>query len=194
MSKELIIQEKLIPIFEQVDILVIASPKAVEKATEMLSQINLRLDEIETERTKVTEPLNKALKAENGRWKPIREKLEAARDSLRKGMTAYQTEQKRLAQIEEEKIIARVKEGKGNLTAETAVAKIEKIDKPEESVSTNSGSVKFRTVEKFELEDISKVPARYLLINETEVRIAMKDGLKLPGIRYYTEEMVINSR
>lgn len=194
MSKELTIQKEIDPILSQAKILVIATPKAVEKATELLSQINQKLDAIEEERTKVTEPLNKALKAENARWKPMREQLEEKRDILRKGLSSYQTEQKRIADDEAARIAARVGEGKGKLKAETAVAKMEEIERPEANVATASGSIKFRTVEKFALEEISKVPVLYLLLDEAAVRSAMKEGIKLPGIRYFSEEIPINSR
>ena len=72
-----------------------------------------------------------------------------------------------------------MKEGKGNLKLETAVSKIAEIDKPLENISVDSGSLKFREDEAFEIIDKKKVPMEYLVVDEVAFRKAMKAGVKL---------------
>lgn len=172
----------------------IASADDMTRAVEFLSELNKTNDKIVAEREKVTKPLNAALTAERARWKPTELKLTTAIAAMRSKISAWQTEQKRKADAEAEKIAARVGEGKGKLKPETASDKIAAIDTPAEAVSTESGQVKFRTVVKFELEDITKVPAEFLLLNETKVRTVLKENTRIPGLRYWEEEMPINLR
>jgi len=173
---------------------VIKSAKEMEKAVDILSQLNKINDKITAEKEKVTKPLNEALRTERARWKPAETILETAIAAIRKGITAFQTEQKKLADEEAEKIANRVGPGKGKFTPETAVAKLDAIDRPAESVETASGKVKFREVKKFEVMDITMLPVEYILPNETAIRKAMNSGINIPGVRYYEEQQVINLR
>lgn len=194
MSKEITIQKKVDPIVKKADDLEIKTPKHMEAATEMLSQLNKMGDNVEAEKMKVMRPLLDAQKAERGRWKPIETKLEEAIAIVRRKMTIYQTAAKKEADEEAARIAARVGEGKGKLKIETAIEKIADIKTPAASVATDAGMVKFRTDKKFEVMDITMLPTEYLLANETKIREAMKAGTELPGVRYYTEEVPVNSR
>lgn len=194
MSKELTIEQEVSPLAEQATALSISNPKEMEGAVTFLSQLNKMLDRIKAEKDKVMRPLLDATAAEHARWKPAETKLEAAIAIARKTITAYQTEQKRIADEEAEKIAARVAPGKGNLSAETAIKKMDAIKKPEESVTTDAGLAKFRTDKKCEVEDITKIPFEFLLADMVKIRAAMKAGQEIPGIRYFSEETVINFR
>jgi hypothetical protein len=189
-----IIQKVAHPLAEAASNFKIVDGDDMKEATAMLSDLNKQRDRVTEEKEKVTKPLNQALKAERARWKPLEDVLEGAIDALRRRMTSYQTQAKAEADAKADRIAARVGEGKGKLAPETAMRKLDEIEKPEEAVSTDAGQVKFRTVEKFEVIEISKLPWEYLTPNETKIREAMKAGLKLPGVRYYTEEVPMNFR
>lgn len=194
-DKQLIqVEKSYAPIVEKAESLKIVDEKSMEEAVELLSKANKGLDLITEEKEKVTKPLNEALKAERARWKPMETVLESAVSILRKGISAYQTEAKRKADLETAKLAERVGEGKGKLKAETAIRKMGEIEGPQAKVATASGSLKFRTEKKFEVVDMSKLPIEYLLPDEPAIRKAMKEGTELPGVRYYTEEVPINSR
>lgn len=188
------VEKSYAPIVEKAEALKITDEKSMEEAVELLSKANKGLDLITAEKEKITKPLNEALKAERGRWKPMETVLESAVSILRKGISAYQTEAKRKADEETARLAERVGEGKGKLKAETAIRKMGEIDTPAARVATTSGSLKFRTEKKFEVEDMSKLPLEYHLPDETAIRKAMKEGTELAGVRYYTEEVPINSR
>ena len=172
----------------------ITNAEEMTQAVSVLSTLNQTLDRLTEDKEKLTKPINTLLKEIRGRYKPFEEKLEEAIESVRKSMSAYQTEAKRLAKIEEDKIIARIGEGKGKLKVETAIKKMEDIEKPDQKVSTEEGLVKFRTVKKFEVEDISKIPLEFMIANEKAIREAMNDGKEITGVRYFTEEVPFNTR
>lgn len=163
-------------------------------ATEQLSQLKNFSDRITNEKEKVTKPLNEALKAERARWKPAETACEEAIEITRKKMGQYQTEQMRLAKIEEDKIADRVGQGKGFLKPETAAKKIDEIKRADVSVVADSGMVKFRTVKKFQIINESVVPRMYLIVNETAIRQAMLSGIAVEGVRYYEEQVPANFR
>lgn len=182
------------PITTQADELVIMDRESMAEAVELLSQANKMKDFVTTEREKVTKPLNEALKAERARWKPLETDLENGIANIRSKMGKYQTEADRKAKEKEASIAARIGEGKGKLKIETAVAKLASIETPDQEVSTDSGSVKFRTVQKFEIIDITMVPSEYLLPNEPLIRQAIAKAVEIPGIRYFEEQIPVNYR
>lgn len=193
-TKEIAITKEVAPLVKQAQDIKITDEKSLTSAVSFLSKLNTTLKSVTKEKEKVTKPLNEALKAERGRWKPFEDDLEKSIETVRRAMTNYQTEKNRIAEEEKSRIADRVGEGKGKLKVETAVKQMEAVDTPVNSISTNAGSVRFKTVKKFEVMDITMLPHEYILANETAIREAMKDGKELPGVRYYTEEVPWNGR
>lgn len=189
-----VITKQASPAVEKAEALEIRDAKTMTSATELLSELNQVSDRAEEEKQKTLKPANETVKQIRAQWKPLESALETAIGIIRKKMSAYQTEHKRIADEKAAKIEARVSEGRGNLKFDTAVAQIEKIDKPADLVEANAGSVKFRTDKKFEVVDLKALPIEYHLADEVAIRAAMKAGTELPGVRYYTEEVPINSR
>lgn len=160
----------------------------------LLSKLNQTLDSIELEEDTITAPAQAIIKRERERWAPYKKPLKSAIDALRAKMTQYQTLARKEEQEAKDAIAARVKEGRGNLTAETAMAKIDAVETPESKVSTEAGSLRFQTKPDFEVMDLSLVPIEYHLANEMEIRKAMKAGTQLQGVRYFTIEIPVNRR
>lgn len=173
---------------------VINTPKDMEKATEMLSILNKYSDQVTEKKESVTKPLNAALKAARELFKPLEAGLEEGIDMIRGAMTIYQTEKKKIADIEEAKIAARTKPGKGNLSLEKGMEKMDQIEKPAESITTENGAISFMTVKKFEVMDITLLPHTYILPDEVAIRKAMKEGVELPGVKYWEEQVPKNTR
>ena len=109
-------------------------------------------------------------------------------------MTRYQTDEMKRVADEKSKIENRIGEGKGKIGFETAVKKIENIEKPEQNVNVSNGSVGFVKTRKFLVENVSLLPVEYVLPNEVLIRNAMKTGIELPGVRYYDEMVPRNTR
>jgi hypothetical protein len=192
---DLTIYEKQInPITKKAEAIIIDDSRSMKDAVELLSTLNKKNDEITEEKEKVTKPLNEALKAERGRWKPFETILDGAIATLRSKISTYQTEQSRIAEAEAEKIAARTKEGKGNFSTETAIKKLQEIEKPEEAVSTDAGTVKFRTRPKLVIDDESLIPREYMIVVENMVIAALKAGTQVPGAHLEEVQTVVNYR
>lgn len=182
----------------------ITGPKQMTDAVGLLSTLNKKLDLLKADRKKITAPIKASVKEIESRYKPSETMLSEAIETLRKMISGYQTESKRLAEEEEARIAARVGEGKGKLKAETAIAKMGEIERPEEHVATDAGSVKFRTDRKFQLESFDDLPnfikgkiftlAIEKGIVDQVLRAELKTGKEYPGVKYWDEETPINSR
>lgn len=195
MTKDITVFEKEIdPIASEAEVLTIVTQEDMAGAVTLLSNLNRSLDKITEEKEKVTKPLNEALKAERGRWKPFETKLESAISTIRSKMSSYQTESARLAKIEEEKIAARIAPGKGNLSMETATKKIDEIERADKSVATDAGLVKFRTDKKLKITDALIIPREYLVVDEKAVFEALKKGTTIPGAEIEEVQTPVNIR
>lgn len=189
-----VLEKEIVPVVNKALKVSIGNSEDMSKATEILSVVNKYADTVKEKKESVTKPINAALKAARGLFAPLEGKLEEAVGVLRKAMIVYQTEQKRIADLEAAKIEARIGDGKGKLKFDTAVAKIESIDKPANQIIGDNGSIQFVSTPCFEVVDISKLPVEFLLANEVAIRSAMKLGKKLDGVRYWTEQRPRNSR
>ncbi len=195
MTKDLtIVEQEVSPLVQKARSLVIESAEDMKQSAELLSQCNKYLDSVTEEKEKVTVPLNAALKAERLRFKPIETVLETAISSLRQEQSRYQTEMLKKQREEEAKIAARVKEGKGNLSLESAVKKIDALEKPEEIVATDSGMIKFRTDKKLKVVDASLVPDEYWVIDEKALLEALKAGTLVAGAEIDLVQTPVNFR
>lgn len=182
MNTDITTYEKQVnPITNQAFGLSIANSEEMVQATVLLSNLNRELDKITGEKEKVTKPLNEALKAERERWKPLESALENAISSIRSKMSSYQTESARKAKEEEEKIASRIGEGKGHIKIETAIKKIDAIERADKQVATEAGLIKFRTDKVLKITDESLIPREYLIANEKSLLTALKKGVIIPG-------------
>lgn len=197
MSKnEIAVLEKkeISPIESKVEKITIIDEKTKTIASEYLSQLNKSLDKVVAYKEAKTKPLNQALKVIRAETKPIETRLEDMIRSLRSKLGSYQTEQFRIAQEKKEKIANRVGEGKGKLKSETAIAQIDEVDTPDKTVSTQSGSVNFKTVNKFEVVDMKLLPLGLHMPDMSAIQEQMKKGIEFPGVRYFTEQVPVNHR
>ncbi len=189
-----IITNEVSPVVKDAQDVKIENAKDMERATFMLSRLNQMNDKVVEEREKVTVPLNQALKAERGRWKPIETILGGAIDHVRGVMGAYQTRMVNEQREEEARIAARVGEGKGKLKVETAIRQMDEVEKPAERVETNAGVVKFRTDKVLKIVDETLIPHEYYDLNEKRVLDALKEDKDVPGTVIEEIQVPINHR
>lgn len=187
-----VIEKKVNPLVARSNTLAISDNKSLTEAVSLLSQMNKANDLIAAEKDKTYKPAYATVVAIRKQWKPLEEVFENAIGNLRDRISSYQTKQKKIADERTNKLAERA--AKGTMRPETALRKMEDVDVPETTVSTEAGMVQFRTVPKFEVLDLKKLPAEYLLPNEPAIRRAMLANVELAGVRYYTEEVPHNSR
>lgn len=174
--------------------IVIENSASMKEATELLSKVNKTLDGVKAEREKVTKPLNDALKAERARWKPVEDVLKPIVAGLREKMSAYQTALIKKQREEEEKIAARMKAGKGNLKAETAIRKMGEVDAPDAKVETDDGSVGFREKKVLKITDRNAIPKQYWVVDEDLLLADLKAGATVAGAEIDVEMVPVNKR
>lgn len=191
-----IIEKQMTPveIKERAETLAVTDEKSEIRAAEMLSQFNLVGDWMKKDKAKEYDPAWKTVVAIRARWKPKEDILTAAITLVRSKMNKYRTDAKAKADAEAAKIADRVGEGKGKFKVDTAVRKIEEIDRPTGAVATEAGVVKYKTTQKFEVMDVTMLPIEYILPDEVAIRKAMLEGKKLPGVRYFEEQIPVNFR
>lgn len=189
-----IIKKELSPLIEKAKSLEIKDEASLSTATEVLSKLNSISDRIDEEKAKVLDPLNAARKAEMARWKPLEVIYDEAIDAVRLGMSLYQTKVVNDRKQAEEAIAARIGSGKGKIKLETAVSKIEELDTPTEKVSTESGSIKFRDVQKLKIISRAMIPVQYWIVDEEMVLQALKEGHIVPGAHIEIIQVPVNYR
>ncbi len=195
MSTEIkVIEKEINPMLLKASKLTIKGVDDMKEATEYLSQLNIAKDRVVDRMETITKPAKEVIKSAEAVWKPFINAVKEAIEDIREKMSDYQTQSILKAREEEAKIANRIGEGKGKLKLETASNKIAEIEKPEAKINVESGSLKFREDQCFEVEDISQLPQEYLLANEIKIRSALKAGIKLKGVRYYTKMVPINTR
>ena len=184
--KELIIKE-ISPLVEQARELKISNTDDLKKSADMLTTCNRYLDELTAQKEKLTKPLNATLKEIRARYKPTEEVLEETIELLRVEQSRYQTALIECIKKEEEKVADMVISGE--LNVDNAISKIEDIQSPE-----SVDNLSFVSQKKFEVMDVTMLPAEYILPDEVKIRSAMKDGIELPGVRYFTVQVPRNNR
>lgn len=195
MTKEIqVLEKKAIPLAEQAESFVITNKDDMTGATVLLSELNKYHDSVVEKREEVTKPLNLALKNARAMFDPIEKPLAQAIKTLRVTISIYQTNELRKAQEEEEKIAARIGEGKGKLKIETAMAKIDDVEKPDTLVQTQSGSLTFRKDKALEIVNADLIPKEYWLIDEKRILTDLKQGKIIAGTKLVDKLVPINSR
>jgi cell division septum initiation protein DivIVA len=191
-NKEIVIKDEVSPITKVATDLKIKTADDMSKATEILSKLNKQLDRVIQEKEKVTKPLNEALKAERSRWKPIETTIESAINDIRQKMSVYQTKLIQEARAKEAKIAEKMNDGK--LSIEKAVEKFSSISKPDEKVSTDSGSVSFRTDKILKITSIKDIPDMYWIVDESLILADLKAGKQIKGACIEEIQVPINRR
>lgn len=186
------IERELAPITEEAMSIVIRNQDDMRTATELLSRMNIVKKKITAEKEKVTKPLNEALKAERERWKPIEEMYEERIEHVRELMSEYQTAEIKRQREEEEKIAKRALEGR--LKPETAVRKLEAIERVDAKVTADSGSISFREDKVLKITDEAKIPREYLMVDERKLLADLKEGRAIPGAEVEIRMVPVNRR
>lgn len=189
-----VIAKKIFPLVEKANSLKISSDKTMAESVTLLSQMNKIIDGIKVEKKTIIDPAKEIIDRENARWRPIEDQYKPAIAAIRQAQSDYQTQKTREAQEAAAKIAARVGDGKGKLKAETAVAMIDEIDRPENNISTDAGSVRFRTDKKLKIMDETMIPRKYLLPDEKKILEDLKKGIDVKGCIIEEIQTPVNSR
>lgn len=168
------------------------------KATEMISQVNGLIREIDDKRKSVTGDHRKFVRSVDAFVKGFRDHLEGivreAKDKL--GRYAYRKE---LERREAERKAREERERQQKKLDEAAKkAKVDPVKLPEmvmpekrEPVRSESGTASTRMVWTFEIMDATQLPREYLMPNEKAIKAAVDAGIRnIAGVKIYEKPFV----
>jgi hypothetical protein len=186
------------------------------EATDFLGQVKARQKRIEELRLSFTKPMNEALRNINNEFKKASEPLEKIERAVKMEMTKYHNteaekirkaqekeaeKQRKAWEAEQEKKRQEIEQS--NLTKKAQKEAMKEIKQEEfeakptitqdKTVKSDSGSsVTFKTVWKFRVVNISKVPANFLKVDEVAINKAIRTGAikQIDGLEIYEEKEV----
>lgn len=193
---------------------VVADDDGLERATDMVKVLKKGQSTLEKRRKELVTPYNEHVKTINNTFKKISEMAKGGIQPLGDQMTQYHLQvEARLRKEEEERrrLEAEALKSQEDELKEAAAlegkdveAEMEKVQERQvelkgpmtqapKSVSRGSvGSSSVRKTWTFELKDITKVPARYLQLNETAVRSAIGMGIRnIEGLDIFQKSTTI---
>lgn len=173
---------------------VIVGDEEVKRATEDLSFIARLRQALEDKRKEYVNPINLFLKGINDTFKALVEPLDAADKLTRAKILAYRQEQERKAreikEINRLRLEAAQREAKlneGEITESIAI--VDAPSAPPTTVRTEVGTLGTMKVTKWEVEDFSKVPDDYKMIDAAKVGRVVRAGIpSIPGIRIWKDD------
>lgn len=180
---------------------VVNNPISRGQAADKLKDVNLKIRDTDLSRKRLVKPLNDRVKSINESFKSILEPLRMAQSLFRGKLNAYEAEQERIrkeeqARIEAEKAKAAAELEDAGDTEAAEEIRNEPVPEAKTSVHTQESSSHVRKVWDFEVEDESKIPRKFFVLNESMVKATIrqqaKDGKKpeVPGVRAFQRTSV----
>lgn len=194
MKKDLQIIEEIKPLATEAESIQITDNDSLKEATSLLSRLNKFNDSIEEEKNKVLTPLLEATKQERARWKPAESYYKSGIEAIRSKMAIYQTNLVNSTKSKENLIASRIAPGKGNLTLETAIKKIEALPTIEKETATEEGLVQFREKKQLKITNLSNIPDLYWHVSEDMLLEDLKKGFIIPGAEIEIIQVPVNYR
>lgn len=188
--------------------LVVSNPEQYRDAGERLTLLMGAKKRLEDMRTRITKPINDGLKGINNLFRTPGDTLANAERLIKSKLGAYQTEQERLARIEQDRVnaIAQKEQDRLNELARRAAeaGRMGAAEKHQERAAAvvapvvqreapKVAGVAMRDAWKWALENIDLVPREYLMLDESKVNryvTAMKADAKIAGVRVYSEKQI----
>lgn len=186
------IQKNVKPILSKGQSIKITDEPSLREANEILSLANTKLKEITALRKEDCAPYKQKINDIEVVYEPAEDALSALIKDIRGQMSAYQTEQLRIQQAEEEKIAA--KAAKGTIRLDTAVRKMDEVEKPVAKVVGAAGSLRFRADKKLKIVNEKLIPRPFLVPNEALILEHLKAGTPVPGCEIEIVQIPINTR
>ncbi len=177
-------------------------------AGEVLKMVMAAKKRVEELRTKITGPLNEALRNANNMFRAPAEKLVQVEQQLKRNMVTYQNELQRRMQDEQRKADEAARKQREKLAEQAKVAeaagKVERAEvlqqRSEATVAPviqreapKVAGVGTRMVPKFEIVNAALLPREYTMPDETKIRKvvqAMNTEANIPGVRVWMEPQI----
>ena len=154
----------------------ISSTSEMTSASERRAWLKDKIKFLKDHKEVLYRPYKDKIDQINEVYKPIEKMLTDSEKAYSAEMSRYQTALIASAKIESDKIAARVKEGSGNLSAHTAMERMNAIEKPSVLAETN-----FINRPKLSIVDITLIPHSYFILDEKALKADLDKGIVVPG-------------
>lgn len=186
--------------------IVIKTVDGYQQASDYLKSVKGLLRQIEDARTRVTKPLNEALRQVNSQAKEASAPLLTAETQIKRAMLTYSAEQERIRREEQRKAEEAARKERERIEAQAAKAaaagKVERAAQLEERAATvvapviqreapKVAGVSMREVWRFEVTDPAAVPREYLTVDEKKIGAvvrALKGDTQIAGVCVWKEK------
>jgi len=194
----------------------VVTKESIEPVSDTLKAIKMARTDIVARRKLITQPLDDAKKAAMSQEHTLVDPMVAMENKLKQKVNVYLAEVRRFQEEEARKLkeaeIARLEAEQkeieeqavlndSDLAMEDAIAVEEQIEavreapiiKMKTSHSTSFSGVHTRKKPMWKLDDITKVPKEYLIVNKKVINGMVRAGMKeIPGIKIWEETTVVS--
>jgi len=198
-SKIQAISEDVNNVAQQAAGIVVKTESDVRTATNFLSQVKKRIKRIETLRKEFLEPFQAGVKNINNKFKLQSEPLKEIERLIKESIKTFIDEQEKIQMEKQRKEEAERKKLEEEREKQLAEGKkVEALPEKKEMVKeektmyrAEEGATIVKKVWKFYVEDVSKVPNEYLLIDEVKIRAAIGAGERdIKGVKIYQDNQI----
>jgi hypothetical protein len=182
---------------EEIAISLVVDEAGVVTATEILGKIATTKKKAEEVRKALVQPLQQQVNEINSKFKETLAPLVKADTILRNKVQDWHAYQERLRREEEERLrkLMEKEQKKAEKKAEKRgeapppPMPVPVVPQAPKTVKTDTGSTSIKTFWAWEVEDETKVPREYLMLNDQAISAAVKMGIReIPGIRIFQKQ------
>jgi len=153
----------------------ITTQEEYDQVYEVNKNVHKLLQAIDKKEKSITKPINDSLKQIRAMFKPFKTVVESTKKDLSARREAFIKAEEERKRIEAERIAKRVE--KGTMREETAISKLAQAE--EETVDTRGGVTSVLIVK---VLDKKAIPEEYLIVDETAIKAAYREGKEIPGV------------
>lgn len=167
--------------------LTIKTEEQIKDASDILFQISEIAKKIKAEKNRIVEPAKDIIAWAKEKFGPIEKECVDAEFIIKDKMIEFDRKKSELAAKQQEKIAAKVAEGKMDL--EQAAEKMEATKTPK-SYAGEAGVVQFRPNKVVEVVDEKLIPREFLVPDMVKIRRTVLAGIEVPGVIMKIEKVV----
>jgi len=189
-QKTISLDTRAIAIMQQAKDMLIQDDVSQGEAVQFLTQIAMAKKDVDAQRRFFTDPMNNHVKTINGLFKGYSGPLDESDQVVRRKLTEYHIEQKRIAREAQEAAIAEAEAESADADG-MIIESVIQVEQPEKTVRVASGSATMRDVWTYEIVDPAQVPEEYKIIDEKRIAAVVKAGVRnIPGVKIFQKQEV----
>ena len=187
-QKTISLDTRAIAIMQQAKDMLIQDDVSQGEAVQFLTQIAMAKKDVDAQRRFFTDPMNNHVKTINGLFKGYSGPLDESDQVVRRKLTEYHIEQKRIAREAQEAAIA---EAESTDADDMIIESVMQVEQPDKTVRVASGSATMRDVWAYEIVDPAQIPEEYKVIDEKRIAAVVKAGVRnIPGVKIFQKQEV----